>query len=347
MSSLTTALNTRYNTPGLNNNKGVLSQIRERGVINWAKENPKNAVNFSTNFSAALANGVSFVLANLFESEGLNYVAEKLSFGLTKLSTVSSGIIGTKNGLNEGNTLNLIGSALELPVSLVPGHDLWLYRGFPLFGQNCRPIFNSLGVRTENGERNNSKAFSSLFSKDSGISSFWKNIKLMFSEIPHILSELGKEPAKFLKSSPHVVMMSTIGQAIGSTIAALGFKKLGAGVRNISGIGVDVGLALHKEYDIDGKPKNKTTNYFVSGITWGGAAVIDFFKRFDFISDKIKGLSYLEYFLDRFANAYFVNGDDPVIEKNQEVKHPQAAIPDSGNIATSQIPSRTLRTAFS
>lgn len=295
------------------NNTSVYSQIKEKGFITWSKENPKSAVNLSTNFSAAFANGISFILTNLIDSEGLNYITEKVSFGLTKLSTISSGIIGSSNGIAENNPLNLVGSALELPTSLVPGHDLWLYRGIPLFGQNCRPIFNSLGIRNENGERDNAKPFSTLFKskdKENMLSNMWGNTKLMFSEMPYVFKEFANDPVKYIKSSPHVVLLSTTGQAIGSFIAALGFKKTGAGIRNMSGVGVDVGLALHKEYDTDGKPKNETTNYFISGVTWGGAAIIDFFKRFDFISEKIKGLSYLEYFLDRFANAYFVQGDE-------------------------------------
>lgn len=303
---------------GLNNNTSAFSQIKQKGFLNWSKENPKSAINLSTNFSAAFANGASFILTNLIDSEGLNYVAEKVSFGLTKLSTVSSGLIGASNGLEENNPLNLVGSALELPTSLVPGHDLWLYRGVPLFGQNCRPIFNSLGIRNENGERDNAKPFSKLFKSQENIfSSVWENAKLMFLEMPHIFREFARDPVKYIKSSPHVVLLSTTGQAIGSIIAALGFKKVGAGVRNLSGVGVDAGLALHKEYDENGKPTNEKTNYFISGVTWGGAAIIDFFKRFDFVSDKIKGLSYLEYFLDRFANAYFVQGDKKKTETVQ------------------------------
>ncbi len=308
MSTLTTSLNNRRT--GLNNNRSVLSQIKEKGYINWAKENPKSATNFSTNASAAIANGASFILSNLTDSEGLNFIAEKASFGLTKLSTVASGIIGAKNGYTEKNSLNLIGSLLELPISLVPGHDLWLYRGVPLFGQNSRPIFKSLGVRNENGERDTKKTFDSLLKKSDNntIPSHLENAKLMAKEVPHIFNDVIKNPLKALKSSPHVVMLSTTTQLIGSVVAALGFKIAGAGIRNIGGVGVDAGLALHKEYDKDGKPKNEASNYFISGITWGGAAIIDFFKRFDFISEKIKGLSYLEYFLDRFANAYFVEG---------------------------------------
>lgn len=327
----------------------AFSQIKEKGFATWSKENPKSAVNLSTNFSAAFANGASFILSNLIDSEGLNYIAEKVSFGLTKLSTVSSGIIGSSNGITENNPLNLVGSALELPVSLVPGHDLWLYRGIPLFGQNCKPIFNSLGIRNESGERDNTKPFSTLFkSKENIFSSLWENARLMFSEMPHVFREFTRDPVKYIKSSPHVVLLSTTGQAIGSFIAALGFTKVGAGVRNISGVGVDVGLALHKEYDTDGKPTNETTNYFISGVTWGGAAIIDFFKRFDFISEKVKGLSYLEYFLDRFANAYFVQGDEKKVV--EEVKASNNNANNHSNSAASPKPilaaAPSLRAAF-
>lgn len=305
----------------INNNKPILNS-----TSSWIQRN-KRDINWYTNYTAAATCGLSFILSNTSLSDGFKNLSQKTGFFFTKVATIANGMVNADSAQKSTNPLSLIGSILEIPTAIAPGHDLWLYRGFPLFGENCQPIFSSLGIRKKDGTRDVLKPFDSTFKKPNKdslfgdiVSAYFENAKKMIFEIPKIFKELFSNSGKALKSSPHILMLSTTTQFFGSCLALLGFKKTGAAFRNAGGIGVDAGLALHKEYDANGKPIEKKSNYFLSGITWGMAAVIDFFKRFDFLSERLSGLSELEYVIDRFASAFFADGGDDSTKKNQAKK---------------------------
>ncbi len=288
-------------------------------IDNFLKRN-KNSINKWTNYSSAITCGASFIISNANVPEILKAGFRQFGFGLTSLATTASGIVNAHSGIKGKNILATIGAAAEIPTSIAAiGKNLWLFRGIPLFGQNQQLIFSNLEARDKNNERTTGVKLDTTFKNIPGIKGFWKGLTIMIGEMPHIIHDFIKDPKKTLKSSPQVVFLSTTSQLVGAIAALFGHEKVGAAFRNIGAVGVDAGCALHQSNEKKVSKLKGLSDYFLAGIIWGGAAVIDFFKRFDFISDKIAGLSELEYTLDRFATAFFNSGNDKAANANKKL----------------------------
>ncbi|GEM_PF-6117649 len=292
----------------------------------------KRKINQLTNYSASAVCGLSFILANAGAPEVLKKATRYLGFGLTSFATASSGVVNAHSAIQGKNVLAAIGAGAEIPTSIAAiGKNLWLFRGIPLFGQNQQLIFSNLETRDENNERTTGIKMDTLFKNTPGWKGYMDGLKIMVLEMPHIAWDFIRNPKKAFTNSPHVVFLSTTSQLIGAALALFGFEKIGAGFRNVGAVGVDVGCGLHElntqvESDdsassrapkpIIDKLKN-ASDYCLAGVVWGAAAFIDFFKRFDFISNKIQGLSELEYVFDRAATAFFNSGNDKAANKNK------------------------------
>ena len=285
----------------------------------------KRKINLWTNYSSAVVCGLSFILANTGAPEVLKKAARYLGFGLTSFATASSGAVNAHSAIQGKNILAAIGAGAEVPTSIAAvGKNLWLFRGIPLFGQNQQLIFSNLDARDENNERTPGIKMDTLFKNIPGWKGYFEGLKIMLSEMPHIFWDFIRNPQKAFTSSSHVVFLSTTSQLIGAVLALFGYERTGAGFRNVGAVGVDVGCGLHglnNQTESDDSvsshaPKSlmdklkNSSDYCWAGLVWGVAAFIDFFKRFDFISSRIQGLSELEYVFDRAATAFFNSGND-------------------------------------
>ena len=68
----------------------------------WLQTN-KTSINKWTNYSAAIASGISFAVANTTDSWILNKATEVTSFGLTKISSLASGTINADSAAKASN----------------------------------------------------------------------------------------------------------------------------------------------------------------------------------------------------------------------------------------------------
>ncbi len=264
----------------------------------------KMKANYISNGAAALFCGLTALNGNFnVFGESLQHPLEKISELFCKVATILCGVINSANGQESNNALTAIGSALEVPVGLfVSNYNLWMYRAFPLFGQNMQAFASKLEVRDKNNLRGDRKLIDDI--KEGG---YFAGLGTITKEFPHIISELFTNPSKSLKSCPHVLFAGTSLQVLGAITALLKQEILGSGIRNTGGILVDLAFILDYEAHKNKKDPNAESgnSYFAAGAVWGIASILDFVKRFDWFESKIKNGTELNLLLDRGATALF------------------------------------------
>lgn len=286
-------------------------------------DNIKTKLNLGFNGAAAAINLITCINGNF---PLLGFFQETMEWGsslLAKFATVSQGLINTSIAFEKKNIIALTGGLLELPIAIfTSGFNLYLARGISA-GLNH---FDSIISRTKKLDSEN-KPIKDTDGKQQYYDSFYKEgwiegLKTIFKHIPKLTKEICEKSFERDGLFARSFFMCSIFMIIGPVIAFSSFDKIGAGIRHFFGGLAGVALATDQKKIVNSEmAENKTTsskgfsNYAMSGFFWVIAAIPDFFKRFEFFSDKINNSTELALCLDRLAGIFFIFGNQRKGEK--------------------------------
>ncbi len=281
-------------------------------IIDFFNKHRKKT-NYWINGIAAGTNLVTFANGNLNIFDSAQENLESLSYFSSKVATGFSGAINAYISNKGRNPFAALGGLLELPISyLSEGYNHWLFRGAAIGLNNFQAIFSRLGKRNESGNRTEEKVDEDFKTKGF-FEGHVKGFTTMIKEIPHIYKDIFTDPRKNLLSFPHLLFSGASLQIIGTSVAAFTEQTtLGAGFRNAGGSLVDFSFMLDKT---DGDKKS----YVPAGVVWISSALIDFFKRFDFVETLFNNHTQLANVFDRTATALFTETND-FLATNHSIK---------------------------
>lgn len=265
-------------------------------------------INYIANGGASLVNLITFLNGNFHFLDPIQEHLETFSQIFTRCATGTQGFILSAKTCVMKNIVPFVGFALEIPIAiLASGYDLYLLRGISQgLGQSLamidrREIVDNNGEPKPDNEGNIQQIKGDF--KDRG---WWKSVTTISKEIPKLIRELFEKPARIKKISHGLFAASTF-QILGAIIGLCGFKKIGSLIRNTAGTGVN--LAFMRDNNTNDKRGFNIASPLVqAGLTWMGADITDFFKRFEFISDKLNNLTNLALFFDRGASMRLTSG---------------------------------------
>ena len=293
----------------------------------------QHTINYIVNGGASILNLFAFLNGNLKFMEGIQEKLEIFTDIYTKTACGIQGLIVAVKTFHTKNIIPLIGNALEIPTAIFSkGFDLWLFRGISQGLKQFYRIIDQREVVDKDGEpikdkNGNTQVIGGNFSQRGCFKSFTTTIK----ETPKILSELIKKPAN-IKNLSHSLTLASVFQIGGALLALLGFKNIGATIRDTAGAGVDFALMTDKNKknnspstyqsttNIEKTPEKKGINFsspFVqAGLTWILASVADWVKRLSFIENLLPNLTNLSLFSDRGASMWFTKGNLEIEQEN-------------------------------
>ena len=283
----------------------------------------KTKLNLGFNGAAATANLVTCLNGNFSILDSLQENMEWGSSILAKLATVSQGLINSTIAFEKKNIIALTGGFLELPIAVfTSGFNLYVARGISA-GLNH---FDSIISRTKKLDSED-KPIKDTDGKEQYYDSFHKEgwaegFKTIGKHIPKLTKELYKNPLERDGLFARSFFGCSVFMIIGPLIAFSGFDKIGAGIRHFFGGLAGIALATDQKKLVSSDiSENKTvsssgfSNYAMSGFLWVIAAIPDYFKRFEFFSDKINNSTELALCLDRLAGIFFIFGNQRKGEK--------------------------------
>ncbi len=274
----------------------------------------KRALNYVFNGGSTALSLFTFLNGNFNFINSIQEKLEKASeiFARTAFAKVS--MIGAIDLWQKKNPLALLGYALSVPTAILSnGYNLWLASGITNGLCNFIVITDQREIVDKNGdpipdENGNVQYVNGDFSNRG-----WeKAITTTFSESFKMIKEVVKKPEKIKKIS-HSVLISSIIEIFGPLVSFAGFEKAGSFLRNASNVAIEAGLLLHKDSN-DKSPSNNHSKINLkspiaqSGILWMTTSIIDFLKRYDFVSERVNNLTYLSLGFDRAASILFTNG---------------------------------------
>ena len=262
--------------------------------------NHKNPINIIANIVGAIVNLFTFLNGNFKFTNISQNRLEGVSSFFAKIGVVARGVTGSVDCYNKNNLLPLLGFLGEIvtPFLLRGSNSLWLARGVSQGIHQSQGVIKRRGITTERDgteitlDKNDGDDFAKYGIKTG--EGFW----LVLKDFGKIIKELFTSPFKGEHKFSHSVFVCSLGQIVGPLISLFGLNKIGAGIRDLCGGLVDVG------YIMDKKEKGQPS-YLPCGSVWICSAIVDFFKRFNFISTLIKNLTQLSLFFDGIAAAYY------------------------------------------
>lgn len=286
---------------------GTPSDQTQNRVFNYITAHEKK-INYIANGGASLVNLITFLNGNFHFADSLQEFLETLSQIYTRCATGTQGFILSAKAHVMKNVVPFAGFALEIPIAVLAGRsDLYLLRGISQgLGQflaiiDRREIVDSKGEPKLDSEGNIQQIKGDF--KERG----WReSLTTLFKEIPKLIHELFKKPERIKKLSHGLLVASTF-QIVGAIIGLCGFKKVGSGIRNAAGTGVNLSLMRDSKTN-NTEGFNIASPLVQAGVTWMGADITDFLKRFDFFSDKLNNLTNLALFFDRGASMRLTSG---------------------------------------
>ncbi len=272
---------------------------RLRSQIN---ENKKK-INTAFCIAASITNLFVFLNNNINFFNVDSESSEKVGNFFARLGVVVRGITGGLDSFNKNNLLPFLGFMGEIISGLfIGGDNLWLARGIAQGTHQSQGIIKRRGIKvTKDGKeitlgKNDGDNFKKYkIKRGEGL---WLTIK----ELGKIIKELFTNPFNKEQLFSHSVFTCSLGMIVGPLIYLSGLKKLGAGIRDFGGAAVDWG------YMIDKREKDEPS-FIPCGTVWNGSALVDFIKRFDFFTSKLKSLTQLSLFFDGIAAAYYANAN--------------------------------------
>ena len=338
----------QQSTPNENEN----TKLTFKELVSLKTRRSKNIINWTSNGASALCSTVAFLCGNFFKPSSA--IQEKLDFVSEisqRVGIFLSGLPGTAAGFQMKNFFGALGYFSYLPVALfTKGYELWLARGVSSSLINSVLITNQREKNVDDkgnpipDSKGNIKHLSGNFKKKG----WWEGFKITVRESTKMIRELFKNPSN-IKKFTHSTLITSIVQLLSPVIGFVGApKKLEAFIRNAAGIGSQVALALdgsNKKNSTQAKDNNakksileilKTID-FKSPTVWSSlcriaTSVIDFIKRFDFISSRVTNLTDVSLMLDRIASMFYSQGIFNVdSDDEEEASNPQAATPNGKN----------------
>lgn len=310
-------------------------------LVSQRTRRSKNVINWASNSFSAVCSIIAFVCGNFIKSGGgLQEKLNCLSEVSQRIGIFLSGVPGTADMFQKKNFFATIGYFSYFPVSIfTKGYELWLARGVSSSLINSILVLNQREANVnERGDpvpdTNGKIQYLTGDFGDKPYRGFLENIKdwktwkkscmLMLQEGWKMLKELCKKPSN-IKKFTHSVLVTSIIQLISPGIGFIGGpKKLEAFVRNTAGIGSYIALALdasNKRNSSREKNNNaeKSTWEILKSIdlksptVWSSicriiTSVVDFFKRFEFVSGRITNLTDISLMLDRIASMFYSQG---------------------------------------
>lgn len=266
---------------------------------------PKEVIAYTANGSSSIINLLTFILGNFNPGNIFQEVFEKLSDAVSKLALTITGFVGTKDLWDKKNILPFFGYVTLIPITLLStNYNTWVARGFSYGLCNFAVIIDRRNVLDKNGNIIASGNF-----KKRG----WKeSFTIGLNESYKMILELFQKPSN-IKNFTHATLITSLFQMVGFVPGLFGFKQTEATIRDISAVLGDLAMLL------DDKKINKKENQnkikidlkspiVQSAILWIGTSVVDLFKRFNFIADRINNLTELASFFDRTASIRFTQG---------------------------------------
>lgn len=321
----------------LNGRQEVLQRVQEtkgQKKLTW-----KEITTGTLNIGSALLNLAAFVNGNLNFRSDLQDKIKSYSDFSTKAAISLSGVISAVDTLNK-NSLAFAGWIVEAMIPVISSkYDVWLFRGLSQSTINTKsildnkPIYDVNGNHTKDlkgkeqhvggtyiyqeGEKRCTKACIKATYKDT--------VETTKKELPDVYSRLIQKPSR-IKDYSYALTFSSTFQFLGGLIALFGFRKLGAGIRDFGGTCADFAFMCHKDREqkdsshtkVEAKEEHKfslskildfKSDFVKAGVIWIGAAIVDFFKRFDFFESRINNLTELSLASDRCASAFFISAN--------------------------------------
>lgn len=328
---MATPVESTLQSPAKGSTGGALQQEEvETNPLNTEKEKPHektileqriDVARKRVSYISAGSGTLSFVLASILKSQ--NEIVDKIAIWSSKAALMINAFGGFLERIGSKETGGSFAFGLDFLISmLAKDEELYQWRGFASGLDQLPALLESVADNPKITE----KDFESYKSFPDSARKIGTALKVtvqdivnelkpnkshsenIFKNLKHML--LGKQGEK-LHTAEKNLLLSGIGMIGGAFIGTvLGFKKLGATIRDISGLYGDAAV-----YDAgrNGKDEAKKKEYFKSGIYYTIGSVLDLIYRWT-------GLPNLHLFAigaDRLGACFYVNG----VGKNGNTKN--------------------------
>ena len=274
-------------------------------------DNTKQTVNYVFNGSSAALSLLTFLNGNFHFINSIQEKLEKFSEILAKIAFGTVSLMGAIDTGQKKNPFAFLGYLLSVPLATISsGYNLWLTSGIANGLCNFIVITDQREVLDKNGEPILDKKGNIQYINGDFKTRGWKKaITTTFSECLKMIKEVIHKPQKIKKIS-NAIFFSSLFEIAGPIIGLLGLEKIGSFIRNTATVAVESAMLLHKDKSPDKNQEviNLKSPVAQSGLLWVGTSLVDFLKRFDFISDKLSSLTHLSLGFDRAASILFTKG---------------------------------------
>ena len=290
-----------------------LSCEKKPSLLEFIKrDKTKEVINYAFNGSSIAASLFTFLNGNFHFLDSIQEKLEKFSEILARITFAQISAIVAIDLWEKKNPLSLLGYILSIPIAILSnGYNLWLASGITNGLCNFIVITDQREHVDKDGEPILDEAKNIQYVNGDFSKRGWKKaISTTFSESFKMLKEVIKKPEKIKKIS-HSVLIFSIIEIFSPMISFAGFEKVGSFLRNASNIAIETALLLHKDSN-EKSPNNSNINLkspvAQSGLLWIGTSIVDFIKRYDFISERVNNLTHLSLGFDRAASILFTKG---------------------------------------
>ena len=298
--------------------KKVISENKKTIFELLKSDKVKEKINYITNGSASAFNLLTFLNGNFHFFDSIHEKLEVASELLARFAFSKISALGAMDLWGKKNLLPFLGYVLSVPIGLFSsGYNLWLSSGIASGLINFLIIMDQREVVDSKGEPILDKNGNvKIINGDFGDRGWKSNFTMTCNESIKIIKELVDKPSRIKKIS-HAAFVASIFQISTPIAGLIGFEKFEAFIRNAATIVVEASMLLHKNIkNSPGKLNNNDTKKTInlkspvaqSGLLWVGVSIIDLLKRFDYFSEKVKNLTHLSLFFDRFASIRFTQG---------------------------------------
>lgn len=294
-------------------------QLRTIGlhrILHSLYEN-KRVINNSILSIGTATNGLIFLNGNFNFFDINNETVEKAGNFFARLGTFTRGFTGSLDCYFKNNLIPWIGNVLELPIAVsTSGEKLWLARGIAQSIRQVQGLIKNRFIEEVILPDNRKVRLKTDNFKKHGISMIDGAIYSL-KEIGKVFKEFCRNPLEKKNLFSNTLMSCSVLQFAGPIVAFSGLYKLGAFLRDIGGVLVDVA------YMIAPKKPGKSS-YFPAGLCWIVSAASDYGKLWDPINDVIKNLTQLSNTGDPVAAMFESNANFEDVDEVQILSFPQS-----------------------
>ncbi len=306
--------------------------------------NEKKVIGCATNGLSVVANTVAFVNGN-WNTFGLDQEnIEKYSDVLTKVATGLQGLVLGIDAWEKKTAIPFVGFASEIPIALFSSDfNLWLFRGISQGLGQFQAVMDRLEIQKD-GKYLVDCENKPIFVSDLYNVLDWNDIfKITLKECKRVAGEITSDPKSINKLS-HGLFLASILQTFGGGLGLAGATSVGALIRDLAGVGVDLALMTDKKEDMSNrkysenytdeisesgefstKINGKGSLLKMAGFVWVAAAVVDYAKRVPGFEEQVSNLTNLSLISDRGASLIYTLANIK-IQGQEEYEVPEARV---------------------